>query len=89
MGITTLTTTLARQMNPSNSSRIIGYLTAIYAAGQMIGPTIAGILASYTQSFNSALIGAACAVFIGSVLLVSGIRFDRMPTIEPSLKKSN
>lgn len=89
MGITTLATTLARQMSPSNSSPIIGYLTAIYAAGQMIGPTIAGILSSYTQSFNSALIGAASVVFIGSVLLVSGIRFDRMPNIETSHIKSN
>jgi predicted MFS family arabinose efflux permease len=89
MGITTLATTLARQMSPSNSSRIIGYLTAIYAAGQMIGPTIAGILSSYTQSFNSALIGAASVVFIGSVLLVSGIRFDRMPNLETSHIKSN
>ncbi|MEC1695099.1 YbfB/YjiJ family MFS transporter, partial [Schinkia azotoformans] len=82
MGITTLATTLARQMSPSNSSRIIGYLTAIYAVGQMIGPTIAGILLSYTQSFNTALIGAASVVFIGAMLLVSGIRFDRMPNIE-------
>ncbi|KEF36938.1 MULTISPECIES: YbfB/YjiJ family MFS transporter [Bacillaceae] len=89
MGITTLATTLARQMSPSNSSRIIGYLTAIYAAGQMIGPTIAGILLSYTQSFNLALIGAASVVFIGSMLLVSGIRFDRIPNLETSLLKSN
>lgn len=89
MGITTLATTLARQMSPSNSSRIIGYLTAIYAAGQMIGPTIAGILSSYTQSFNSALIGAASVVFIGALLLVSGIRFDRMPNIETTSIKSN
>lgn len=89
MGVTTLATTLARQMSPSNSSRIIGYLTAIYAAGQMIGPTIAGILLSYTQSFNSALIGAASVVFIGAMLLVSGIRFDRMPNIETSSIKSN
>jgi MFS family permease len=89
MGITTLATTLARQIIPKNSSRIIGYLTAIYAAGQMIGPTIAGILLSYTQSFNSALIGAASVVFIGSVLLVSGIRFDRMPNLETSPIKSN
>jgi predicted MFS family arabinose efflux permease len=89
MGITTLATTLARQISPKNSSRIIGYLTAIYAAGQMIGPTIAGILLSYTQSFNLALIGAASVVFIGSVLLVSGIRFDRMPNLETSSIKSN
>jgi predicted MFS family arabinose efflux permease len=84
MGITTLATTLARQMNPQNSSRIIGYLTAIYAVGQMIGPTIAGILSSYTQSYNSALIGAACVVLIGAVLLVSGIRYDQVPKIKAS-----
>ena len=89
MGITTLATTLARLISPSNSSRVIGYLTAIYAAGQMIGPTIAGIQSSYTQSFNSTLIGAASVVFIGAVLLVSGIRFDRMPNIETSPIKSN
>jgi predicted MFS family arabinose efflux permease len=87
MGITTLATTLARQMNPTNSSRIIGYLTAIYAVGQMIGPTIAGILSSYTQSYNSALIGAACVVLIGAVLLVGGIRYDQVPKIEVSLLK--
>ena len=84
MGITTLATTLARQMNPTNSSRIIGYLTAIYAVGQMIGPTIAGILSSYTQSYNSALIGAASVVLIGAVLLVSGIRYDQVPNMETS-----
>lgn len=82
MGITTLATTLARQMSPANSSRIIAYLTAVYAVGQMIGPTIAGILSSYTQSFNPALIGAAGAVFLGAVLLLSGIRFERIANIE-------
>ena len=88
MGITTVATTLARQMSPSNSSRIIGYLTAVFAAGQMIGPAIAGILLSYTESFNTALIGAASVVLTGSLLLVSGIRFDRMPNIETSHIKS-
>lgn len=82
MGITTLATTLARQMSPANSSRIIAYLTAVYAVGQMIGPTIAGILSSSTQSFNPALIGAACVVFMGAVLLLSGIRFERIANIE-------
>ncbi|MDV2685566.1 YbfB/YjiJ family MFS transporter [Alkalihalophilus lindianensis] len=89
MGITTLATTLARQMSPSNSSRIIGYLTATYAAGQMIGPTIAGILSSHTHSFNSALIGAASVVFIGALLLVSGIRYDQIPNIKTISIKSN
>lgn len=77
MGITTLATTLAREISPSNSSRIIGILTATYAAGQMIGPIIAGLLITKTQSFYSSLIGAGTAVFFGAMLLLSGIRFEQ------------
>ncbi|MGG3449586.1 YbfB/YjiJ family MFS transporter [Domibacillus aminovorans] len=77
MGITTLATTLARQMSPSNSSRIIGYLTAIYAIGQMIGPTIAGVLSSFTHDYNAALIGAASVVIVGTCLLLNGIKFEK------------
>ncbi|MFC7686653.1 YbfB/YjiJ family MFS transporter [Ureibacillus sp. GCM10028918] len=87
MGITTLATTLARQMSPTDSSRVIGYLTAIYATGQMIGPTIAGVLISFTQSYNAALIGAASVVLIGAMFLIGGIRFDRKSNIETSLIK--
>ena len=47
------------------------------ATGQMIGPTIAGVLMSFTQSYNAALIGAASVVLIGAMLLIGGIRFDR------------
>ena len=89
MGITTLATTLARQMSPTNSSRIIGYLTAVYAIGQMIGPTIAGVLTSFTQSYNAALLGAASVVLIGAMFLIGGIRFDRRPNIETSVIKKN
>lgn len=89
MGITTLSTTLARQMSPTNSSRIIGYLTAIFAIGQMMGPTIAGFLTSFTQSYHTSLIGAASVVFIGAMFLLGGIRFDRQPTIETSFIKQN
>jgi predicted MFS family arabinose efflux permease len=77
MGITTLATTLGRQMNPSNSSRTIGILTAIYAIGQLIGPTLAGILSSSTHNFNAALIGASSVVFIGACLLLNGMKFER------------
>lgn len=78
MGITTLATTLARQINPSNSNKIIGYLTAFYAVGQMIGPTIAGVLATITSNFDVALIGAASAVWLGAAILLSGIRFESL-----------
>lgn len=84
MGITTLTTTLARQMKPADSSRLIGKLTIIYAAGQMIGPTMAGILSSYTHDYTVALLGAAGAVLVGGVSILNGIQFERKPKLESS-----
>ncbi len=77
MGITTLATTLAREMSVSGSTRIIGYLTAIYAFGQMLGPTAAGVLSSTTQNFNGALAGASGVVFLGSCMLMTGLRFRK------------
>lgn len=82
MGITTLATTLARQISPSNSSRIIGYLTSTYAAGQMIGPTIAGVLSSFTHDYNASLIGAASVVLAGAGLLLNGIKLERKSNVE-------
>lgn len=84
MGITTLATTLGREMNPSDSNRTIGMLTAIYAIGQLIGPTLAGVLSSLTHDFNAAFIGAASAVFFGAILLSSGIHFEISPNVHPS-----
>ncbi len=77
MGITTLATSLARQMYPINSSRIIGYMTAVYALGQMIGPAISGILSTYTNNFNAALLGAAGIVLLGALLLLGGVIGER------------
>ncbi|MGG3573549.1 YbfB/YjiJ family MFS transporter [Bacillus gobiensis] len=89
MGITTLATTLASQINPKKSGRIIGYLTAIYAAGQMIGPMIAGSLASASHNYNSALIGAAIVVLIGALFLLTGIQFDNKPVKIVIVESSN
>lgn len=77
MGITTLATTLGRQINPSNSSRTIGILTAIFAIGQLIGPILSGVMSSFTHNFNTALIGASSVVLIGAALLVNGIQFEK------------
>ncbi len=74
MGITTLATALARRLYPQRSSRVIGWLTAVYGAGQMVGPTAAGIIATHTRSFHAALIGAAVIVCLGALLLSAGQR---------------
>jgi MFS family permease len=83
MGITTLATTLARQIIPTNSSRIIGILTAIYGVGQVIGPSVAGTLASFTENYNGALLGASGVVFLGACLLATGLHLE-----QESLKSS-
>lgn len=79
MGITTLATMVARQIHPDNSSRAIGFLTAVYALGQMIGPTAAGLLTTYTQHYQEALIGAAGFVALGACLLWIGLQLEKKP----------
>lgn len=87
MGITTLATTLGRQISPSNSNRIIAYLTVSYGFGQVVGPLISGILNDFTQSYHVALIGAASVIFLGSLLLISGIRYEPFSKIGATYSK--
>lgn len=77
MGITTIATTLARRIVPSNSNRILGFITASYAFGQLIGPSLAGILASSSNSYDMALIGASGIVFVGAVCIMNGMKFEQ------------
>lgn len=76
MGIPTLGTTLVNLMNQSKRESIIGYFTAVYTTGQIIGPVIAELLASSNNDYNSSLIGAAVIVLIGACLLLTGVKFQ-------------
>ncbi|MCK1987118.1 YbfB/YjiJ family MFS transporter [Lysinibacillus fusiformis] len=77
MGITTIVTTLARHIVPVNSHQILGYLTAGYALGQMVGPTVAGVLANATNSYQYSLVGAATVVIIGALSLLGGVKYEK------------
>lgn len=77
MGITTVATTLAKQIVPLNSHKILGVLTAGYALGQLLGPSLAGILANYTNSYQYALIGASAVVLVGAICLINGIKYEK------------
>ncbi len=77
MGITTIVTTLARHIVPVNSHQILGYLTAGYALGQMVGPTVAGVLANSTNSYQYSLVGAATVVTIGALSLLGGVKYEK------------
>lgn len=77
MGVTTLATAFARNKNPLGSARIIAIMTTIYALGQMIGPSIAGVLTAETESYVWALSGAALFVFIGALFLLPLVKQER------------
>jgi len=78
MGITTVATTLARQILPVNSHKILGYLTAGYALGQMLGPSLAGALANFTNSYQYALFGATAVIAVGALCLISGLKYEKV-----------
>ena len=69
MGIATLVLSIARELFPKESSRPIGYLTAAYGVGQIIGPIVAGILVSMTGNYVSAVIFAVLILLIGLAFL--------------------
>jgi len=80
MGATTLATAFARNKNPLGSARVIAIMTTIYALGQMIGPSIAGVLTAETESYTWALSGAAIFVFIGALFLLPIVKQERVET---------
>ena len=75
-GITALTLTLAGHLAPGGSARLIGMLTAVFGVGQMIGPVLAGFIASRAQNFTPALAGASTVVLAGGVLMAALQPFD-------------
>lgn len=72
MGITMLTMSLVRLMFPQASSTIIGYATAVYGAGQIIGPIVTGVLMAHTGSYDGALVFASLTLLCGLIVLVTG-----------------
>ncbi|MGH2615783.1 MAG: YbfB/YjiJ family MFS transporter [Thermomicrobiales bacterium] len=71
IGITALTLTLAGHLAPRRSAGLIGLLTASFGLGQVLGPVLAGIIASRAQGFAPALAGAALLVLLGGVLMLA------------------
>lgn len=71
IGISALTLTLADQLAPRNSARIIGLLTAAFGLGQIAGPTLAGLLAGRSNSFAPALAAATAMVILAGMLMAA------------------
>jgi len=77
MGIVTLSLFLGRQITPRSPQRTIGMLTTAFGAGQIIGPSAAGLIASRSLSFTPALLGASGIVALGALLLTLGLLLQR------------
>ncbi len=69
VGITALGILAARQIAASNQGRVIGWMTASFGLGQLLGPALAGRLAQMTQGFEAPSLVAALLLLGGIVLL--------------------
>ena len=88
-GITVLILTLAGSLTPGGSARLIGMLTAVFSVGQMLGPVLAGLIASRAQDFTPALTVASAFVFAGGLLMAALQRFDSLRRGSPASSMAN
>jgi predicted MFS family arabinose efflux permease len=74
MGITALGLVMARQLSGAASQRAIGFMTASFAAGQMVGPTVAGVLFDQLGSLRVPSLIAAAALMLAAALAIVSSR---------------
>jgi predicted MFS family arabinose efflux permease len=68
MGLTALGLMVGRSLSGGAPQQVIGMMTASFSIGQMIGPSIAGVLSEQTGSFRAASLSAAAALIVAAVL---------------------
>ncbi|MFM0245527.1 YbfB/YjiJ family MFS transporter [Paraburkholderia sediminicola] len=66
----------ARRLRGEEAAGLMGYATAAYGVGQIVGPLVAAPIAEHTGSFSPALWLAAGALLLGAVGLII---VERMP----------
>jgi MFS family permease len=71
-GITALGLSVARLADETNKARVIGWMTASFGVGQLLGPAVAGRLAQMTQGFGVPSVVAALLLILGIALLWEG-----------------
>ena len=74
MGITALGLVMARQLSGAASQRAIGFMTASFAAGQMVGPTVAGVLFDHLGTLRVPSLIAAAALMLAAALAIVSSR---------------
>ena len=91
IGIAAVTVIIGRQIDPRNADRNIAILTAAFGLGQMVGPSIAGKIAVYTDGLAIPIYFAACTVVLATSALLAGVFFGKrkrsMQDDNPSAKE--
>ncbi len=77
MGITTLSVSVARAEAGESAGKLVGWMTALYSIGQVIGPTAAGLLVDATGGYAAPLAGSATVLLTACGLLLLGRRRTR------------
>lgn len=77
MGITALGLILARGLAAGDPRRTMALMTAAFGAGQMIGPTVAGVAFDFAGSFMAPSLAAAAALVVAAGLVASPKRWFR------------
>jgi MFS family permease len=67
----------ARRLRGDDAAGLMGYATAAYGLGQIIGPLVAAPIAAHTGSFSPALWLAAGVLLLGAAGLVAVARMPR------------
>lgn len=73
VGLVAMTTGYGRLLYPQQSGSVISILTSFYAFGQIIGPLLAAVIVSHFDSYNAALVFAACIILLALLTLQFGI----------------
>jgi predicted MFS family arabinose efflux permease len=68
MGLTALGLMGARELSGGQPQRALGLTTASFGFGQMIGPTVAGVLSEYSGSLRAASLAATAALVLAAAL---------------------
>jgi predicted MFS family arabinose efflux permease len=68
MGLTALGLMRAREASGDRPQRAIALTTASFGAGQMVGPTLAGVLSEYSGSLRGASLAAAAALVLAAAI---------------------
>jgi MFS family permease len=69
MGITALGLVAGRQRAGAHQDQVIGWMTASFGLGQLLGPAVAGRIAEMTNGFQWPSAVAAALLVVGIALL--------------------